>query len=114
MPVIHEGLRAFVGQTAFEELGRKWWEAIAAPGRDKLAGMPDPPPLVNFDEAVKTRKRAGGHAEASHRCATLFHLANIAIRVGRKLRYDPETERFIGDEEANRFIDIPMRAPWHL
>jgi len=83
-------------------------------GKDKLAAMPDPPPLVNFDEAVKTRKRAGGHAEASHRCATLFHLANIAIRLGRKLRYDPDKERFIGDEEANRFISIPMRSPWHL
>ena len=35
-------------------------------------------------------------------------------RVGRKLRYDPDKEQFVGDEKANRFLNIPMRAPWHL
>jgi len=82
--------------------------------RKKLLGMPNPPRLINFEEAVKTRRRAGGYAEASHRCATLMHLANTAIRLGRKLRYDPVTEQFVGDDEANRFVDVPMRAPWHL
>jgi hypothetical protein len=43
-----------------------------------------------------------------------MHLANIAIRVGRKIRFDPETEQIIGDEEANRLVNVPMRAPWHL
>jgi hypothetical protein len=43
-----------------------------------------------------------------------MHLANIAIRLGRKLRYDPAKQQFINDEEANRFVNIPMRAPWHL
>lgn len=82
--------------------------------REKLAQLPDPPKLVNFGEAVRTRQQAGGHAEASHRAATVLHLSNIALRLGRKLRYDPVKERFIGDDQANRFIDIPMRAPWHL
>jgi len=82
--------------------------------RKKLQAMPDPEPLLNFAQAVKLRKKAGGHAEAAHRTATLMHLANIAIRMGRKLRYDPVKEQFIGDEEANRLIYQPMRAPWHL
>ena len=76
--------------------------------------MPDPEPLIGFGEAVKSRKRAGGHAEAAHRTATLFHLANISIRTGRKLRYDPVKEEIIGDEEANRLVYQPMLAPWHL
>jgi hypothetical protein len=42
------------------------------------------------------------------------NLANIAIRTGRKLRYDPVKEQFVGDEQANRFVEQPMRAPWHL
>jgi len=82
--------------------------------RTMIADTPDPDPLLSFAEAVKTRKQAGGHPEAAHRCATLLHLANIAIRTGRKLRYDPVKEHFIGDAEANRLVNQPMRAPWHL
>jgi len=82
--------------------------------RKKIQQMPDPEPLVSFPEAIRTRKQPGGHAEAAHRAATLLHLANIAIRTGRKLRYDPEKEQIIGDEEANRLVNQPMRAPWHL
>lgn len=82
--------------------------------QEKIRRMPDPEPLVTFAEAVKTRKRAGGNADAANRSATLLHLANIAIRTGRKLRYDPLKEQIIGDEEANRLVNPPMRAPWHL
>ena len=80
----------------------------------RVASMPEPEPLLSFAEAVKTRQKAGGNAEASHRCATLLHLANIAIRTGRKIHYDPVKEKVIGDEEANRLVNPPMRAPWHL
>jgi hypothetical protein len=82
--------------------------------QQKVREMPDPEPLVGFAEAVKTRKQPGGHAEAAHRTVTLCHLANIAIRTGRKLRYDPDKEEILGDEEANRLVDLPMRAPWRL
>jgi len=79
-----------------------------------LKAMPDPEPLVGFGEAVKTRKQAGGNAEAAHRTMTVLHLTNISIRVGRKIKYDPVAEQIIGDEEANRLVNQPMRAPWHL
>jgi predicted dehydrogenase len=82
--------------------------------QQKIQQMPDPEPLINFPEAVKTRKRAGGNADAANRSATILHLANIAIRVGRKIKYDPVKEQIIGDEEANRLVNQPMRAPWHL
>jgi hypothetical protein len=80
----------------------------------KVLAMPDPPPMVDFPTAVKTRQKPGGHAEAAHRAATILHLANISIRVGRKIRFDPVKEQIIGDEEANRLVNQPMRAPWHL
>ncbi len=82
--------------------------------RKKLDAMPDPEPLLTFAEAVKLRRPAGGNPEAAHRCATLLHLANIAIRTGRKIRYDPVKEEILGDELANRLVNPPMRAPWHL
>jgi predicted dehydrogenase len=83
-------------------------------GRKKLQETPDPEPLLTFAEAVKARKPAGGNAEAAHRCATLLHLANIAIRTGRKIKYDPVKEEIVGDEFANRLVNPPMRAPWQL
>ena len=82
--------------------------------RKKLDALPDPEPLVPFSEAVRTRKRAGGNADVSHRVATIYHLANVAFRTGRKLRFDPQSEQIVGDDEANRLVNQPMRAPWHL
>ncbi len=81
---------------------------------EQLSGHPDPPPMIDFETALRTRQQPGGNAEVSHRVATLLHLGNLAIRLGRKLHWDPAVEQFVGDEEANRFVNIPMRTPWHL
>ncbi len=81
---------------------------------DGLDEVPDPPAMIDFETALKVRQQPGGNAEASHRVATLLHLGNLAIRLGRKLHWDPATEQFGGDDEASRFVNIPMRAPWHL
>jgi len=83
----------------------------------RLAGYVEPPEMIGFAEAVKTRSRAPGHkpnAKEGHRSVTLLHLANISIRMGRTIRWDPEAERIVGDDQANRLVDVPMRAPWHL
>jgi predicted dehydrogenase len=80
----------------------------------KVLAMPDPEPWPAFVEAIKTRRKTGGSAEAAHRAACIMHLANISIRVGRKIKYDPVKEEIVGDEEANRLVNQPMRAPWHL
>jgi myo-inositol 2-dehydrogenase/D-chiro-inositol 1-dehydrogenase len=82
--------------------------------REKLKTLADPEPLLTFGQAVQQRKSAGGNAEAAHRTVTAIHLANIAIRVGRKIRFDPVKEVIVGDDEAQRLAHQPMRAPWHL
>ncbi len=84
------------------------------PDRQKIDELPDPQPLVPFPEAIRSRKPAGGNAAASHRVATIYHLANIAFRCGRAFQYDPVKEEIVGDEEANRLVNVPMRAPWRL
>ena len=68
--------------------------------RRKVEAMPDPPPFNGFPEAIRKRTLAGGHAEAAFRTATLLHLTNVSIRVGRKIKFDPVNEVVIGDEEA--------------
>jgi len=52
--------------------------------------------------------------EVGHRSATMCHLANIAMELGRKLKWDPVAEQFIDDDEANRMTCRPMREPWKL
>jgi hypothetical protein len=42
------------------------------------------------------------------------HCANLCLRLGRKLRWDAAAERFVGDREANRFLDRSMRVPWRV
>ena len=81
---------------------------------DEVAGLPDPEPLVDFETAVRTRQKAGGNEVPAHHSCTLVNLAALAIRLGRPLRWDPDKEQFIGDEQANRLVDVPMRSPWHL
>jgi hypothetical protein len=52
--------------------------------------------------------------EVGHRSASICHLGVIALRLGRKLRWDPVRERFEGDREANRFLARPARRKWDL
>ncbi len=83
--------------------------------KEKLAALPDPEPHVtDFEEAVRTRKKFALNEENGHRSCTIVNLSKIAVRLGRPLRFDPNKQRFIGDEEANRLVHQPMRAPWHL
>jgi myo-inositol 2-dehydrogenase/D-chiro-inositol 1-dehydrogenase len=83
--------------------------------KDKIASHPDPEPQVtDFLEAVRNRKEFALNEENGHRSCTLVNLSKIAVRLGRPLRFDPIRQRFHGDEEANRLVNQPMRAPWHL
>lgn len=68
----------------------------------------------NFIDAVKARQQPFASAEIGHRTATICHLVNIAMLTGRKLRWDPDKETIIGDEQANRMLSRPMRSPWNL
>ncbi|MHC4645515.1 MAG: Gfo/Idh/MocA family protein [Planctomycetota bacterium] len=68
----------------------------------------------NFIDSIKTRRQTAAPVEVGHRSATLCHLGNIAMMLRRKLRWDPDAERFIGDDEANRMLDRPRRAPWNI
>jgi myo-inositol 2-dehydrogenase/D-chiro-inositol 1-dehydrogenase len=82
---------------------------------EKVAALPDPEPqITDFAEAVRFRRKFALNEENGHRSCTLVNLAKIAVRLGRPLRFDPAGQRFIGDEEADRFASEPMRAPWHL
>ena len=68
----------------------------------------------NFLDCVRTRKDPYFPAEIGHRCCCLAHLGNIAMDLGRKVRWNPDKEEFINDAQANRLRSRSMRAPWTL
>lgn len=68
----------------------------------------------NFLECVRTRQQPICTAEIGHRTATFCHLANIAMRLERKVQWNPQTEQIVGDDEAARLTARAMRAPWTL
>ncbi|MCL4785274.1 MAG: Gfo/Idh/MocA family oxidoreductase [Verrucomicrobia bacterium] len=68
----------------------------------------------DFLQCVRSRKDPYFPVDIGHRVSTVCHLANIAIKLGRKLRWDPQSEKFIGDDDANRMQDRPRRDPWQL
>jgi len=68
----------------------------------------------NFLECVRTRQPPISHIESAVRSDTICHLDDIAIRTGRKLRWDPKAEQFLNDGEANRLLTRPLRSPWRL
>ncbi|HYE20932.1 MAG TPA: Gfo/Idh/MocA family oxidoreductase [Tepidisphaeraceae bacterium] len=81
----------------------------------KAESMPEPEPqITNFLTSVRTRRKFALNETNGHRSCTLVNLAKIALQLGRPLKFDPVTQRFPGDEAANRLADQPMRGQWHL
>jgi len=68
----------------------------------------------NFLDCIRSRNEPIASVEIGHRSATLCHLGNIAMKLGRKLSWDPEKERFINDPVANSMLSRSMRAPWYI
>jgi hypothetical protein len=66
----------------------------------------------DFLDCVKSRRRPHADVEDGHRTATACHLANISLRTGRKIRWDPEREEILGDREASAMLERPYRKPW--
>jgi len=68
----------------------------------------------NFIDCVRSRRPTVAPAEAAHRSISVGLLGEIAMLVGRKIRWNPEKEEIIGDETASRMLGRAMRSPWHL
>jgi predicted dehydrogenase len=68
----------------------------------------------NWLDCIKTRELPISDVDIGHHATLLSHLGNISFLLGRKLQWDPESERFVGDDVANRMVGKPYRAPWHL
>ena len=68
----------------------------------------------NFLECVRTRKRPICDADVAHRAASALLLGGIAKQLKRRLKWDPQAEQFVKDDEANRMLSIAKRPPWFI
>jgi len=83
---------------------------------------PKPVPLMksrnhvrNFLDGVKTRGATICPIDEAVKADTLCHLSDIATRLERKLKWNPVKEKFIGDADANKRLELrPMRKPWQF
>ena len=83
--------------------------------KEKLALLPDPAPQVtDFLESVKYRTPFALNESNGHRSCTIINLGKIALQLGRTLNFDADAQVFIGDDEANKMINPPMRAPFGI
>jgi hypothetical protein len=95
---------------------------VAVP-QDLLKGAPEPTPegpgedryhIQDFLDCIRTRNKPNADVEIGHRSTTVCHLVNICRELGRRLRWDPKAEKFLGDEEANQLLARPRRKGYEL
>ena len=70
--------------------------------------------MQTFMECIKTRETPNSDVASHHKMMNVCHAINIAMRLGRKLKFDTKNEKFIDDEAANGFIERQQRAGYEI
>jgi predicted dehydrogenase len=70
--------------------------------------------VKNFVDCMESRQRPRSDVEVGHNSMIACHLANIAFRAGRRVNWDVEKEKIVGDAEAQKLVSKEYRAPWKL
>jgi hypothetical protein len=70
--------------------------------------------MQNFFDCVKDRGEPVSDVFSHHRELTSCHMCNIAMLLARRLRWDPEKEDFVGDQEASAMLRRPQREPYAI
>ena len=94
----------------------KGWQSDVPDLKKTVFAMPkiDHGAPTEFAESVKTRKKFVLNEVNGHRSCTIINIASTSLRCGRTLKFDPKKQRFIKDDEANSYVNQPMRKPWKL
>jgi predicted dehydrogenase len=110
----------FEGETGWVEAGDSGKLVLSSPallaGREvvEIGGYPATFHVRDFLDCVKTRSQPKGNADAACNAHIACHAANIALFLGRQLKYDLKKHEFIGDGQANRLRSEALREPWRL
>ena len=112
---------AFYGSEAALVVNDETWSVHPRGGKPaQVVTAPDPNHCENgmheknFLECVKSRKRPNSDVEIGRLSTTLCHLGNVSCRLKRSVHFDPKTETFGDDQEANAFLRKTYRSPYTL
>lgn len=83
-------------------------------GKDEVHLYESPGHHRDWINCIRSRKKPVADVEIGARSVTVVHLGNLAYWNHRKLKWDPKSWKFVGDEEANRWLDRERRDPWQL
>ncbi|MFM8290620.1 MAG: Gfo/Idh/MocA family protein, partial [Planctomycetia bacterium] len=110
----------FEGETGWVETGDSGKFVLSSPellaGRTvaEIGGYPATFHVREFLDCVKTRGKPKGNEAAACNAHIACHAANVAIALDRPVKYDNATNRFVGDDEANRLLSESFREPWRM
>lgn len=106
----------FVGTDGEITLGgsnpKSIWESKIEPGETRLYQSDNH--YKNFVDCVISRDKTAAPVDVAHRSITPAHLGNIAMTLGRKLKWNPAKEEFVDDARANVLRSRPYRSPWRM
>ena len=88
------------------------FDEMQLPTRDSNPGVNHH--YENWFECLRTRQNPSADEEIGHRAACLGHLAGLAYKLQRSLKWDPVQEQFLGDDEASRLCSRALREPWRM
>ena len=93
--------------------GTAAWE----PRMEKIKMNEDEPTPLHtkyFVDNLRARKEPFANIEVGTRATSIACMGNVAYWTGRKLKWDGEARKFVGDEEANKHLLRAHRKPWDL
>ncbi len=107
-----------VEDLASNPLPRKDWKVYDFDNLDRPERMGKLDAIVNhmgnFFDCVSSRRKPVSDIESQHRSVSTCHLGNISMRVGRKLQWNPESETFVNDSEADKLLSREQRAGFEI
>jgi len=110
----------FVGSEGWIRIWREDWDAEPksllkeTPGASDIHLITSSNHYQNFVDAVKSRSATVSPLADAVRSDVISHMCDIAVRLDRKITWDPKIEEIVGDSEAARMLKRPMRSPWTL
>jgi predicted dehydrogenase len=109
----------FVGErgwifTRYDISAEPQWLLKEQIGPDEIQLYRSPDHARNFLDCVRSRGETITPPEIAHRATSTALLGGIACQLGRKLHWNPDAERFVNDNEANKLLTYAMRDPWRL
>jgi len=89
-------------------------KANLEPEKHPSSGDPRPAHVRNFLDCLKSRQQPVLNLELAHHVSTVAHLGNIAFRSGKKITWDADNEKIVGDRNADKLVGVRYRKPWKL